>query len=108
MQSIADLSMGERFKELARQITLDVHKVLAGEALIMSHIPRMFWHKAFYDTLQQDRCNAFLQSSSETLQFCKVRAFREQKCMTPSPMCCVPSTQSLPFSCCYITHDMHV
>ena len=30
MQSIADLGMGERFRDLARQITLDVHGVLSG------------------------------------------------------------------------------
>ena len=54
MQSIADLSMGERFKELARKITLDVHEVLAGEAFIMPHIPSKSWYKALPDTIQQE------------------------------------------------------
>ena len=30
MQSIADLGMGERLRDLARQITLDVHGALSG------------------------------------------------------------------------------
>ena len=63
MQSIADLSMGERFKELARQITLDVHEVLAGEAFIMPHIPSKSWYKALPDTYSRN-----LQFFSETVQ----------------------------------------
>ena len=30
MQGIADLGMGEHFRDLARKITIDVHKVLSG------------------------------------------------------------------------------
>jgi hypothetical protein len=33
LQSIADLSMGEQFRELARKITRDVHGVLSGVPL---------------------------------------------------------------------------
>ena len=56
MQSIADLSMGERFKVLARQITLDVHNVLAGEAFIMSHILRRFWHMHYMMQFSRTAC----------------------------------------------------
>ena len=33
LQGIADLSMGEQFRELARKITQDVHGVLSGTLL---------------------------------------------------------------------------
>ena len=33
LQGIADLSMGEQFRELARKITQDVHGVLSGTPL---------------------------------------------------------------------------
>lgn len=34
MQSIADLGMGERFRDLARQITLNVHGALSGKLCV--------------------------------------------------------------------------